>query len=483
MKQQIKKKWTSIGIAVGCMLITAQTARAEWLIEKVAGTAELSGYSGDNGPATVCRFDKPRGVTIDAAGAIYIADNYNHAIRKISPNGTITAFAGTGSSGYSGDGGSAAAAKLRYPLGAAVDGSGTVYIADTNNHCIRKVSAVGIITTVAGTGDSGYSGDNGPATSAELYYPAAVVLDGTGGFYIADRYNHRIRKVAANGIITTVAGTGNSGYSGDNGPASAAEIDSPYGIALDKNGSVYIADSRNERIRKVDTAGIITTVAGNGSAGYAGDNGPAVSAKLSNPLGVAVDDKGTLYIADCNNDRIRKVDAAGTITTLAGTGSSGYSGDNGPAASAQLNDPHGIAVDSRGSVYFADVRNEVIRRVYDSCIDADGDGYGENCDPGPDNCPAIVNPRQLDADSDGIGDACDTTPGCGGCGQPVCEGQVDTDGDYVLDIHDNCPDICNSQQLDADGDGIGDVCDIGFAGCSMGNAACGLPVCETACML
>ena len=216
----------------------------------------------------------------------------------------------------------------------AVDASGNLYIADTGNNRIRKVSATGIITTVAGNGSAGYSGDGGPATSAQLDGPEGVAVDGSGNLYIADTCNNRIRKVSATGIITTVAGNGSAGYSGDGGPATSAQLSLPAGVAVDGSGNLYIADSGNNRIRKVSATGIITTVAGNGSPGYSGDGGPATSAQLNQPAGVAVDASGNLYIADSSNNRIRKVSATGIITTVAGNGFDGYSGDGGPATSA-----------------------------------------------------------------------------------------------------------------------------------------------------
>jgi hypothetical protein len=255
----------------------------------------------------------------------------------------IDTVAGNGSWGYSGDGGPATEAMLSYPRGVAVDASGNIYIADLYNHRIRKVDTSGIITTVAGNGDEGYSGDGGPATEAMLDFPFGVAVDASGNIYIGDTHNYRIRKVDTSGIITTVAGNGAWGYSGDGGPATEAMLDFPCDVAVDASGNLYIGDVYNQRIRKVDTSGIINTVAGNGSWGYSGDGGPATEAQLHGPFGVTVDASGNLYIADYDNQRIRKVDTSGIITTVAGNGSRGYSGDGGPATDAMLNHPRDIS--------------------------------------------------------------------------------------------------------------------------------------------
>jgi sugar lactone lactonase YvrE len=332
------------------------------LITTVAGT-NGSGYSGDGGQATKATLDYPYGVAVDAFGNVYIADTYNQRIRKVAANGTITTVAGTNGSGYTGDGGAATKATLYYPYGVAVDSFGNLYIADTDNSRIRKVATNGIITTVAGTNGYGYSGDGGPATNARLYYPYGVAVDLSGNLYIADTDNSRIRKVATNGIITTVAGTNGSGYSGDGGAAINSMLNDPRGVAVDSSGNLYIADIYNSRIRKVATNGIITTVAGTNGSGYSGDGGPAANARLYYPYGVAMDSSGNLYIADSENSRIRKVSTNGIITTVAGTNSSGFSGDGGPAANASLDYPGGVAVDSSGNLYIADTDNQRIREV------------------------------------------------------------------------------------------------------------------------
>ncbi len=227
-----------------------------------------------------------------------------------------------------------------------------------------SLSPGSIISTIAGNGTAGYSGDGGPAASAELNSPSGVAVDFSGNIYIADYKNNRIRRVDASGVISTVAGKGTAGYSGDGGPASSAELSTPSGVAVDTSGNIYIADSSNNCIRKVDASGVISTVAGKGTGGYSGDGGPASSAELSSPFGVAVDASGNIYIADDKNNRIRKVDASGVISTVAGNGTGGYSGDGGPATSAELNSPSGLAVDSSGNIYIADTTNYRVREVY-----------------------------------------------------------------------------------------------------------------------
>ena len=292
-------------------------------------------------------------MALDGSGNLYIADLGNHRIRKVDAAGVISTVAGDGTWGSSGDGGPATAAQLRRPYDVALDGAGNLYIADEFNRRIRKVDAAGVITTVAGDGTEGFGGDGGPATAARLDSPSGVALDGDGNLYIADRGNNRIRKVRS-GVITTVAGDGTYGYSGDGGPATAALLNGPTDVAVDGAGNLYIADHDNDRIRKVDPAGVITTVAGDGTEGYGGDGGAATAAQLHWPRGVALDGAGNLYIADTSNHRIRKVDAAGVISTVAG---GGYGGDGGPAVAALLNGPTDVAPDGAGNLYIADTSN------------------------------------------------------------------------------------------------------------------------------
>jgi len=356
-----------------------QTAFTPGIISTVAGNG-TGGYvsAQDGGTATSAEIDNPNGVAVDGAGNLYIADDFNQRIRKVTAaTGIITTVAGNGTqcttSATTGclDGGAATSAKLYTPSGVAVDGAGNFYIADENDMLIRKVTAAtGIITTVAGNGSFGYSGDNGAATSAKLQNPTGVAVDSAGNLYIADEYNHRIRKVAAaTGIITTVAGTSTGGYvaAQDGGAATSAELYYPNGIAVDGAGNLYIADSSNNRIRKVTAVtGIITTVAGNGTGGYSGDTGAATSAELHYPTGCVVDGAGNLYIADTDNHRIRMVAAAtGIITTVAGNGTGGYvsAQDGGGATSAELNNPTGVVVDGAGNLYIADSTNNRIRKV------------------------------------------------------------------------------------------------------------------------
>jgi uncharacterized repeat protein (TIGR01451 family) len=319
------------------------------------------GYTGDGGKAIGAKLYNPQGVAVDGSGNVYIADLNNFAVRKVSPAGIITTVAGNGMQGYSGDEGFATAAELSWTSGVAVDGSGNLYIADQYNNAVRKVSPAGIITTVAGNGTQGFSGDAGRATSAELNLPCGVAVDGAGNLYIADQGNNRIRKVSAAGIITTVAGNGTAGYTGDNIAASSAELNNPTAVAVDAAGNVYIADDFNERIREVSTQGVISTVAGTGAKGYSGDGLAATAAQLNGPVGIAVDGLGNLYIADLGNDRIREVSLTGTIATIAGNGTGGYSGDGVPATDAELYWPWGVALDATGDVYIADTNNQRVR--------------------------------------------------------------------------------------------------------------------------
>jgi len=404
------------------------------IISTVAGNG-TQGYSGDGGAATAAQINNPYGVAVDSAGNIYIADNGNKRIRKVNTSGIISTVAGNGTGGYLGDGGVATAAQLNNPYGVTVDNNGNIYIADTSNRRIRKVNTSGIISTVAGNGTAGYSGDGGAATAAQLNNPYGVTVDNSGNIYIADTSNRRIRKVNTSGIISTVAGNGTAGYSGDGGAATAASL-TPYGVALDSTGNIYIADGSYHRIRKVNTSGIISTVAGNGTAGYSGDGGAATAAQLNNPTGIAVDSTGNIYITDGINRRIRKVNTSGIISTVAGNGTAGYSGDGGAATAAQLYYPTGVAVDSTGNIYIADNSSNRIRKVYDVPVCAGGCGHGQ-----------CVSDNVCECDSGYTGSVCD---------QPVCSSPC---------VNGACtaPNTCS--------------CDTGYTG-----AVCDQPICEPACV-
>jgi hypothetical protein len=347
-------------------LLTAIACKAQ-NIRTIAG-AGTSSYSGDGGPATLAELGQPVSVAYDASGNVYISDQGNHRIRKITySTGNISTVAGTTTSGYSGDGGLATAAQLYYPSGIAVDGSGNIYFADQYNQRIRKVTAsTGVITTIAGTGTAGFSGDGGAATLAQLDNPVGVALDASGNVYISDQYNQRIRKITVStGNINTIAGTGTYSFSGDGGAATAATFQNPAGLELDASGNIYIADLFNHRIRKITAStGFISTVAGSGTAGYSGDGSSATSANINYPTDVSLDDSGNIYISVQYSHRIRKVSATtGNISTVIGTGTAGYSGDGGPATLANINYPTGIASDAGGNLYVADRENHRIRFV------------------------------------------------------------------------------------------------------------------------
>ncbi|MFD0417947.1 hypothetical protein [Streptomyces sp. NPDC127108] len=334
----------------------------EGAIATVAGNG-AAGYISDGGPGALTRVHYPSNVAVDKNGNLFIADRHNHRIRKVTPNGVITTVAGTGEAGYISDGGPAVATRLYYPGDVAVDEAGNLYIADTSNHRVRKVTTNGIITTVAGDGTAGYISDGGPAIATRLNTPWGVAVDRSGNLFISDHGNHRIRKVTPNGNITTVAGNGTAGYVSDGGPAIATRLHYPLGVTVDPEGSLYIADRHNHRIRKVTPNGIITTVAGNGTAGYVSDGGPAIATRLHYPWGVVLDEAGSLYIGDNHNHRVRKVTSDGIITTVAGNGTAGYVDDGGPAAGTRLFYPYGIALDRAGHLYIADCNNHRIRGV------------------------------------------------------------------------------------------------------------------------
>jgi streptogramin lyase len=330
-------------------------------ITAVAGNG-TAGFSGDNGPADAAGLNAPSGVAVDARGQIYIADDQNNRVRVVS-NGTITTIAGSGTAGYSGDGGPASAAQLFGPAGVAVAGNGDVYIADTLNDRIRKVSG-GTITTFAGTGTPGFSGDRGPATAAELRTPYGVAVDRHGNVYVADTGNNRVREVSG-GTITTIAGGGSAGCM-DSSLALGARLSFPSGVAVDDRGNVFVADNSNGCVREASPDATITTIAGTGAVGYSGDLGPAIEARLDLPWGVAVDARGNVYISDGANAAVRKVDPGGTISTIAGGIPGGAStGDGGPAIDASLALPRGIAIDPQGALYITDVRANVVREIAD----------------------------------------------------------------------------------------------------------------------
>jgi hypothetical protein len=347
------------------------------IITTVAGNG-VAGYSGDGGSATDAHLQFPFGVAIGSSGKIYFSDRNNHCVRMVNEAGIIATIAGTGVDGYSGDGGPATLAQIGWPHGIAVDNAGNVYFSGYGR--LRRVDTSGIITTIAGTGTTGYSGDGGPATNANIVLSWGILVDGMGNIYFSQTY--RVRKIDAAGIITTVAGTGVSGYGGDGGPATAAQLHGRARLAADNSGNLYIADEQNNRIRKVDTAGIITTIVGTGVEGYTGDGGAATAADISLPMGLAIDGNGNIYFSSFSNAGstslpphyyIRKVNAAGIISTFAGTGAIGYSGDGRQAIYAGFNGVTSMAMYGSGDIYLCDVVNHAVRRIHDDTPSFRGD--------------------------------------------------------------------------------------------------------------
>ena len=376
-----------------------QTPGASYRIDTVAG-----GSVGDGGPAVQAALDDPVSVAVDSAGNVYVTDPGNHRVRRIDTAGVISTIAGTGEEGFGGDGGPATDAQLGYPAGVAVDAAGNLYLADVVNHRVRRIDTAGVISTIAGTGEEGFGGDGGPATDAQLNYPAGVAVDGAGKVYVADVGNQRLRRIDTAGVISTIAGTGQSGFSGDGGPATDAALSYLRGVAVDAAGNVYVADERNQRVRRIDTAGVISTIAGTGQSGFSGDGGPATDAQLFYPAGVAVDAAGNVYVADELNQRVRRIDTAGVISTIAGTGEEGFGGDGGPATEAQLNYPTGVAVDAAGNVYVTDERNHRVRRIDTAGVISIFAGTGEegfSGDGGPATDATLSYPVSLAVDAAG----------------------------------------------------------------------------------
>lgn len=344
------------------LLLIGSLLRAQ-TITTIAGIG-TAGYSGDEGPASAAQFDHPDRAIFDNAGNMYVADEHNHVIRKINGAGIISTVAGIGTiRGYSGDGGPATLAKLARPSDLAFDVTGNLFFTELGNGTIRKVTAAGIITTIAGNGTTGYSGDGGPATNAKLFGPLGIVFDTSGNLFFSDNGNARVRKVNTSGIISTIAGNGIMAFSGDGGPATAAKIGYGGYLTFNPTGELLIADYYYHRIRKINASGIINTIIGNGTNSNTGDGGPATNATLSYNIGILFDSRNNMYISD-GWALIRKVDISGIITTIAGRDTVGYAGDGGPATAALFGlDILCSAVDAAGNIFIADPNNNRIRKI------------------------------------------------------------------------------------------------------------------------
>jgi sugar lactone lactonase YvrE len=352
-------------------------------ITTVAGTG-VKGSSGDGGPAVKARLNTPAGVAEDLVGTLYVSDPANNTVRKIVMPTTIqqdiiTTIAGTGASGFFGDGGQATSARLSQPAGVAVDSHGNVFIADTGNNRVRRITTSGIISTVAGNGDCRKAteggpntktrkhdslGDGGPATSASLCRPMGIAPDSSGDLFIADTGHDLVRKVLPDGTIVAFAGIGKPGRQGNAHSAADTSLKFPTGVVTDTLGHVYIADSGNNEVRIANANGVMSTFAGTGKVGFSGDGGLAMHAKLHYPTGLGVDPSGNVFVADTRNDRIRQINTSGIISTYAGTGRPGFSGDGGPATMAQIKTPTGDLAADGSAVYFADTVNRRVRGIF-----------------------------------------------------------------------------------------------------------------------
>ncbi len=353
-------RWCGAAFVASALASTADGQ--SFTINTVAGNGQ-GGFSGDGGPAVEAELRNPSGVAVARDGSLIIADLKNNRIRKVDPDGTITTVAGDGGGLPRGDGGPAAEARVGNAYGVAIDNDGNIYLGDRMGYRVRRIDRQGVITRFAGNGRRGDSGDGGPAVDAQVDRVNDIAIGADGRVYLADAGNHRIRVVDNEGTITTFAGTGTEGYSGDGGPASSAELNAPSALCIDARGALYFCDFGNHCVRKVAADGTVSTVAGTGKPGWGGDGKLAITAKLFEPCGVAVDALGRVYIADSANAKIRVVCKDGTIHTVAGTGRAGYSGDGGPANRARIAVPDLIDVDAAGNIYIAEYGNHVIRQL------------------------------------------------------------------------------------------------------------------------
>ena len=339
-----------------------------WIITTAVGTGQ-KGYTGDGGPAARAQLNGPFDVGFDTAGNLYFSDTFNHCIRRVDARtNVITTLAGCGEPGHSGDGGPAIRACFNEPYGIAVDRAGNVYVADRHNHCVRRIEAgSGIVTTFAGNGSAGFGGDDGPAARAGMAEPNGLALDPEQTcLFIADVADHRVRVVdLASGTIWTFAGTGEAEHSGDGGPAAKAAVYGARAVKVGADGTVYILERQGSTLRTVDPrTSIIATLAGTGVRSYTGDNGPALAATFDAPKELAIDREGNLLIVDTENHAIRKIDTRSkTVATVVGSGRQGGEGDGGPATGASLDRPHGAAVATDGSIYIGDTNNHRVRKV------------------------------------------------------------------------------------------------------------------------
>jgi trimeric autotransporter adhesin len=373
------------------------------VITRIAGATSALGFSGNGGPALLAVFNQPGALAVDLSGNVYVADQNNNQVRMIGVDGNITNVAGIGVPGFFGDGGLATNAALYGPTGLAIAPDGSLIISDTVNYRIRRVAPTGIITTIAGSGFGGFSGDGGLATAAGLYFPSGIAADGAGNIYVADSDNQRVRKIAPNGIITTVAGTGVAGFSGDGGPAVNAQLNGPLAVAVSPAGDIYISDD-NSRIRQVDSGGTISTFAGDGIDGFSGDGGLALGAQVSLPSAMAFDSSGSLYFVDAFNSRVRVISPNGIINTIIGNGTVGYSGDGGSALAAQIVQPASVALGPDGSLYIPSPSNQAVRKVSTSGFVSTlaGTGIsGFSGDSGPAALAALNQPNSVAVDSHG----------------------------------------------------------------------------------